>query len=230
MKTSNKILIGILLISFGFAITSHIVLHDKYLRRDFVPKDKAANFFFDVHKLNQPKFIKLYRLDACNIKPGAQPLLSIEKGPIKNVNYTIKNDTLIIHGDSSANQWASPQVILELPFMPVIDIKDCKVIMEGSSDTLGQPDFQLFMNNGHLYTRHIYDDTVLEKHFGTLKVTAANNSEVVLYRKDYFNNVDLDLSSSVFQERSAKHKNISIRSDSNSTIVTGGKNFLIFYK
>ncbi len=225
MKTSNKILIGILLVSFGFAITSHVVLRGKFLRGDFISKNKMANFFYDVHALTQPKFIKLYKLDACCIKQGAKPLLSIEKGLIRNVNYIVKNDTLVIYGDSAANQWASPRVKLELPVVSFVDIRDCKVIIEGSRDSSSGTNFRLSMNNGHLYTRQPYGDTVIKKYFGVIEATATNNSEIVLYRKDSFNNINLDLSNSTFYERNAKYNDINIRSDSNSTIVTGGKTF-----
>ncbi|MEX6689867.1 hypothetical protein QTN47_20335 [Danxiaibacter flavus] len=230
MKTSNKILAGILLISFGFAITSHFVLHSKFLRRDFVSKDKVATFFYDIYPLNQPGFIKLYRLNACYIKPGKQARLSVEKSLIKNIKYIVINDTLIIHGDSSASQWTSPKVVLELATIPFADVKNCNVYIEGSRDSLIPPDFQLAMNYGHLYSRQPYGDTVVAKFFGRLKVNASNNSEIVLYKKDHFNNIDLNLDNSVFQERNAKHKNISITSDSSSTIVTGGRNFLLLNK
>ena len=45
MKTSNKILLGILLISFGYLACAQIALHIKYAKQDFTDPGKIQCFF-----------------------------------------------------------------------------------------------------------------------------------------------------------------------------------------
>lgn len=229
MKTSNKILLGILLICFGFFISAHMVLREKYLNKKFVAGDKVNAIFSNEYHLPAVKFIALERLNECEIVPADTAVLMIEKGPFHNVAYHVMGDTLFINGNNKYNHWATEKVKLYIPTVKSITATDCNLSIKGSRDSTKSKNYYFELNNGHLFTRYYFADSSFKRYFDTVSVNAKNNSEVLLYKKDYFKSIQLNLNNSVFQERNAKNEQISITADSSSTIITGGKSYREVY-
>ena len=103
MKTSNKILLGILLIGFGYLAYAQIALHIKYVNKDFTDPAKYNAFFYNEYKFNKVSHVRITGLAECNIIFSDSVKLSVEKSGINYVTFNISGDTLIVNGESHSD-------------------------------------------------------------------------------------------------------------------------------
>lgn len=225
MKTSNKILLGILMVCFGFFISSHLILHGKYVRKEFVLPAKADAFFFHEHTLPIIHYVQLNRLDGCELISSDTAKLLIEKSPFNTIDYRVSGDTLFVNGSDKWARWATPRVKLYIPQVKSFIVTDCNVNIKGNRDSTDRRNYHFELNNGHLFTRYYFTDSAFNKYFDTLSINARNSSEVVLNKRDYYKLIDVNLDNSAFLEKNAKREKINITADSTSIVVTGGKDY-----
>jgi len=225
MKTSNKILLGILIVCFGFFITAHLILHGKYVRKEFVSPSNAGAFFFHEHPLPVFHYVRLNRLGDCELISSDTAKLLIEKSPFNTVDYHISGDTLVVNGSDKWDRWATPRVKLYIGQIKAFTVTDCYINIKGDRDSSDRRNYRFNLNNGHLFTRYYFTDSAVNKYFDTLLVKATNNSEVVLNKRDYFKAIHIQLNNSAFQDKNAKREKMNITADSSSVVVTGGKDY-----
>ena len=231
MKTSNKILLGILLTGFGYLAYAQIALHIKYVNKDFTDPAKYNAFFYDEYKFNHVNHVRLTGLAECNISFSDSVKLSIEKSEVNYVMFNVSGDTLIVNGEYhsgiSANQklYRSPQNI-KLYFPAGIDLfaLNSNINVKGSNKQDSGYSCRFDITGCNLFTRYNNGIDSLDRYFNILGVYARKNSQVILFHNDHFKTLDIALDHSMINDYHAKIERMNITTDSSSVVVVTGGN------
>jgi hypothetical protein len=231
MKTSNKILLGILLTGFGYLAYAQIALHIKYVNKDFTDPVKYNTFFYDEHKFNHIRHVRLTGLAECNIIFSDSVKLSIEKSSVSYVTFHVREDTLIVngeyHSDISANHklFNSPQNV-KLYFPAGIDVfaLNSNINIKGNNKQDSGYSCRFDITACNLFTRYNNGVDSLDRYFNNLVINEGKDSQVILFRNDHFNTVDVALDHSMINDYHAKIERMNITTDSSSVVVVTGGN------
>ena len=230
MKTSNKILLGILLTGFGYLAYAQIALHLKYVNKDFTDPAKYNAFFYKEHKFNHISHVRLNGLAECNISFSDTVKLSIEKSGVSYVTFNVSGDTLIVNGevyaDISANHklYRSPQnVKLYFPAGIGVVALNSNINVKGNNRQDGYS-YRFDLTGCNLFTRYNNGVDSLDRYFNNLVINAEKDSQVILFRNDHFKTVDVALDHSMINDYHAKIERMNITTDSSSVVVVTGGN------
>ena len=230
MKTSNKILLGILLIGFGYLAYAQIALHIKYVNKDFTDPAKYYSFFYDEYKFNNVRYVHITGLAECNIIFSDSVKLSVEKSGINYVKFNTINDTLIVNGESHSNISAnstlnrSPQnVRLYLPAGTGVVAINSNIKVKGNNKKDNGYSYRFDLTGCNLFTRYNNGIDSLDRYFDNLVINAGKNSQVILFHNDHFKTLDVTLDHSMINDYHAKIERMNITVDSTSAmVITGG--------
>ncbi|MEP6948727.1 MAG: hypothetical protein ABI863_05615 [Ginsengibacter sp.] len=230
MKTSNKILLGILLIGFGYLACAQIALHIKYINNDFTDPAKFNAHFNNQYTFHNVSHVRLTGLAECNIIFSDSVKLSVEKSGINYVKFAESGDTLIIndgsYSDISANSKLnrSPQnVKLYLPAGIDVFAINSNINVKGNNKNDNGYSYRFDLTGCNLFTRYNNGIDSLDRYFNNLTVHAGENSQVILFRNDHFKTLDMTLDHSMINDYHAKIEQMNIITDSSSfVVVTGG--------
>ena len=231
MKTSNKILLGILLTGFGYLAYAQIALHIKYVNKDFTDPAKYNAFFYDEYKFNHINHVRLTGLAECNIIFSDSVKLSIEKSDVSYVTFNVRGDTLIINGEYhsgiSANQklYRSPQNV-KLYSPAGIDVLafNSNINIKGNNKHDSGYSYRFDLTGCNLFTRYNNGIDSLDRYFDNLVINEGKDSQVILFRNDHFKTVDVALDHSMINDYHAKIERMNITTDSSSVVVVTGGN------
>jgi hypothetical protein len=231
MKTSNKILLGLLLCAFGYLTFAQITLHVKYENNDLISTEQYNAHFYDEHPFENIKHINITSLAMCEILPSATVKLSVEKSSIQYVQYKVAGDTLVITGQypttHSANSIlnSSPQnVRLYMPPGVPVQATRANLNVGGNKAMANAGTFNFNLDNCNLFTRyHFYADSV-NRYFNSFIIAAKNQSRIEFYHNDHFKVIQAQLAYSSINDYGAKIEQMNITPDSNSTIIVSGPN------
>jgi len=231
MKTSNKILLGILLTGFGYLAYAQIALHIKYVNKDFTDPAKYNAFFYDEYKFNHVNHVRLTGLAECNIIFSDSVKLSIEKSDVSYVTFNVRGDTLIINGEYhsgiSANQklYRSPQNV-KLYSPAGIDVLafNSNINIKGNNKHDSGYSYRFDLTGCNLFTRYNNGIDSLDRYFDNLVINEGKDSQVILFRNDHFKTVDVALDHSMINDYHAKIERMNITTDSSSVVVVTGGN------
>ena len=231
MKTSNKILLGILLTGFGYLACAQIVLHIKYVNNDYTDPTKYGAFFYDEYKFSNVRHVRLTGLAQCNVNFSESVKLSIEKSGVNYSTFNVRTDTLVIdgeyHSDISANHklYSSPQnVKLYLPAGIDLVAVNSNIDIRGNNKPDSGYSYRFNLTGCNLFTRYNNGIDSLDRYFNILNVNAGKNSQVILFRNDHFRTVDVALDHSMINDYHAKIDRMNITTDSSSVVVVTGGN------
>ena len=231
MKTSNKILLGILLISFGYLACAQLALHVKYAKQDFTNPGKYNAFFYNEYKFGNIKHVRIRGLAECQVISSDSVKLSVEKSSLNYIKFNISGDTLFIYGEYPADRSAdyklnrSPQNInLYLPSNSDIYAFNSNINVKGNRIPGNQRSYHFDLTGCNLFTRYRYGMDSLDRYFDTLIVNARKNSQVILFHNDHFKTLDIRLDHSLINDFHAKIERANIVTDSSSVLVIGGGN------
>ncbi|NOQ71547.1 MAG: hypothetical protein GQ574_06075 [Crocinitomix sp.] len=184
MKTSIKLLLGLLLVIMGGLFYVKYDLKQQYKSLDtsdpYFGFEKTEGLQFSHIKIEGGNNSHLY------IEPAATNRLLIEKGLLSDVSYSVVNDTLMINysptqtqnGDGTGNYWGTRErssVIIEYATVESIVASNASIGMEMN----GQKQFktQLFgASNLELFTQ--------QKTLEALSIEAHNDSKHRINNKD----------------------------------------------
>jgi hypothetical protein len=231
MKTSNKILLGILLTGFGYLAYAQIALHIKYVNKDFTDPAKYNSFFNDEYKFNNVRHVRITGLAECNIIFSDSVKLLVEKSGINYIKFNTINDTLIVNGESYSNISAnstlnrSPQnVKLYLPAGTDLVAINSNINIKGNNKKDNGYSYRFDLTGCNLFTRYNNGIDSLDRYFDKLVVIAGKNSQVILFRNDHFKTIDITLDHSMINDYHAKIERMNITTDSSSVVVVTGGN------
>jgi|GEM_PF-3085042 hypothetical protein len=232
MKASDRVVLIVVVTLFGYLILSHVALHAKWKRGDFVNPTEVGNSLYADYRLPAFKYLKLLSLSDCRLFPAVQGRLEIENGIFDLVKYQLSGDTLIVDGSlapsmrSSFGSGQSPQKVkIYLPPVMRIEAVNSRLDVKGETKRENGRKMEFLLDKSLLNTRMHFELDTLPRYYDSFIVHASNRSEVFLFRKDHFNTIDVDLAQSNFYGRNAKGEKFSIRADSSSMVVSGGNDF-----
>jgi hypothetical protein len=232
MRTSNKILLGLLLTSILVFTSLFAAVRIKYANGDIVTaKEGMNNTWSNAHSIKEPlKSVRIEGMSNVIIIPADSASLEIWKdGP--GVQWKVKDGVLdIINPDLAVKEngkiltksWTN--VVLFLPKMDSIAAIYSEVTVRNSADS-GRlsPSFNLYMNyselaieNGGLDDKPVFYDK--------LKVDARNNSALRIRRNVHVNELEARFIGARFEEDNTEFGKLSIQTDSSSEISIKGKN------
>ena len=232
MKTSNKILLVILLAGFGYLVFAQVALHIKYVNKDATPPAAYNAYFNDDYSFNNIKHVRITGIAQCHILYGDSVKLSVEKSNISYVKFMVSGDTLVLYGQYANGRTAdyriymTPQnATLYIPAGVDVYAVNSNINTRGGRGQANAQSPRFDLTNCDLYTRYsIGGADTLDRYYDTLNVTARKNSQVILFRNDHFKALAFQLDHSVFSDVQAKIDRADISADSASLLVLTGNN------
>ena len=231
MKTSNKILLGILLTGFGYLICAQIALHIKYVNNDFTDPAKYNALFNNEYTFRKVSHVNITGLAECDIIFSDSIKLYVEKSNINYVRFHTTGDTLVVNSISYSEMSASsklnrsPQnVILYLPAGTEISAVNSNINVKGSNRQDQPYSCHFDLTGCNLFTRYRNGIDSLDRYFSNVSIKARKNSQVVLFRRDHFDTLQVELDHSMVNDYHAKIERMDVITDSNSVVVVSGGN------
>lgn len=230
MRTSNKILLGLLLTTILVFTSLFAAVRIKYANGTIVTrKDGIVNTWSNVHPVKAPfKSVFIHGMGNLMIIPADSVRLEIWKdGP--GVQWTVKDGVLHISPDSSV--WKNGQVLnkswthveLFLPHMDSITVLFSEVTLRNIADSGKlQPSFNLYLDFSEL----AIENGRPEHHafYDKLKVNVTNSSTLRIREGVRVNELEARFLGGRFEEDNTEFGKLSIQVDSSSDISIKGKN------
>jgi hypothetical protein len=229
MKTSNKILLGVLL-AFMLILTGiHLALYAKYKSGDFVSAKEMADEM-GRRPLPPIKHVSITGLTNCYlIAHGEQPLIEINEPYKSRIAYKVIGDTLIVTGDSTGTKESYDRGIrnntlvnLILPATASVQLAYGTLRLSGGDDSAHAPSYSIELANAHVAIIERYPPET-NVFFNRLDVVT-NASSIDLDNYAAINELHVRSRSSYLNSRQALIRQMTIDADSSSSVVLSGKN------
>ena len=211
----------------------HVALYAKYKSGDYVSMKSVQEDRFVRKTLTNISHIAVYGLNNCRIMPSDSLKLEIEKDENGHLHYTIKGDSLIIHGDSVINkpngsadiERSYQDVNIYLPLAATTILADnADVTLKGSRDSVSAASYYFsVVNNASLKVQQEGADTV-HVFFKELTIQASHSSGIELTAQTRVNDLQLTMIKSAFSDNDAFIEKLMIDADSVSNISLKGDN------
>jgi hypothetical protein len=229
MRTSNKILSGLLLTAIILFASLFITVRVKYAN-GAITKRATINNWSDVHRIKEPiKSVRISRLSNILIIPADSVRLDIWKENDGAVKWRVQDGVLIIESDTTkANRhgehYAFGHVELFIPNVDSVYMEDSRGEFKRILDTMQlNPIYNFQLNRTVLNVRH-------DPRGGTptfyelIHINAGPSSAVHFDEAVRVANAAVSLQGASFEDNNASFDKLSIRSDSSSSINIKGHN------
>lgn len=232
MRTSNKILLGLLLTTILVFTSLFAAVRMKFVNGEIITsKEGINNAWSNAHRIQEPfKSVRIEGMGNVMIIPADSASLEIWKdGP--GAQWTVKDGVLnIINPDLARRENGQPvtrswtHVVLFLPKMDSIAAIFSEVTLRNSADS-GKlsPSFNLYLD----FTELAIENSGREQQpafYDKLKVDVWNNSALRIRRDVHVNELEARFIGSRFEEDNTEFGKLSIQVDSSSDISIKGKN------
>jgi hypothetical protein len=229
MKTSNKILLGVLL-AFMLILTGiHLALFAKYKSGDFASANQIPDDM-DRHSLPDIKYVSITGLVNCYLIPAEKPAIEINKDKGSRISYKVVGDTLVVTGDSAATKEDYERgvrnhqlVNLKLPSTEQVKLTYGSLFLLGGDDSVHAPSFSIELTT-HAHLGIIQREPVTTKTFFNRLDLVTNKSTVELDDNTMINELNVRSVSSNLIYKQASIKNMTMDADSNTAVTLSGKN------
>ncbi len=230
MRTSNKILLGLILTAILLFSGLFITVRVKYANGAIVKREQV-NRWSDVHRLQGTiKSISISRLNNILIVPSDSAKLEIWKGGEGDVKWRLENGVLYVEGDTTRNDRRNGKYIayghIEL-FIPNVDsiyAANSHITVKNIADSGAlKPTYNFQLTETELAFENGQRDADAT-FYDAISVNAGNGS---LLRFDGFirvNTLQANLRNSRLEEANTDFDKLSIKTDSISSIELKGKN------
>lgn len=231
MRTSNKILLGLLLTTILVFTSLFAAVRIKYANGDIITsKEGIKNTWSNVVQIKEPfKSVRIEGMGNVTIAPADSVRLEIWKdGP--GAQWKIKDGVLYINSEKNAQEGGQlmpkswTHVELSLPEMDSIAVLYSEVALRNVADSGKlQPAFNLFLDFSELKVENSRD-AQQRTFYDKLKVNVTNSSTLRIHAGVYVNELEGRFVGSKLQEDNTEFGKLSIQVDSSSYISIKGKN------
>jgi len=231
MKTSNKIILGILLVGFGSLMAAQLALHKKIEDNSYITTPIYEDMFYSQYNPIGIKHVYIYNIAACKIFPADTLKLAFENGVVQYAKYNVAGDTLRITGVYAQGApggfrlyRSSQDVRLYLPTgIPVLAVNS-NIDVRGTTKQSSARNYSFDLNNSGIDSRlNAYKDSV-HRYFDTITINAHHNSGAYFYICDYVKTLNITLDTSVIYDNYAPIGQINLVAKRKSTVVLSGDN------
>lgn len=230
MRTSNKILTGLLLVTILVFCSLFTLVRVKYANGNIVKRDRV-NSWSDAHRLQGAiKSVSISRLNNIMIIPSDSAKLEIWKGGEGDVKWRLENGVLYVEGDTTKNNGNNGRYIayghieLFIPNVDSIHAVNSHITVKNIADSGAlKPAYNFQLSETELaFENGQRDDQAT--FYDAIRVNAGQGS---LLRFDGFirvNTLQASLRDSRLEESNTDFNKLSIQTDSVSTISIKGQN------
>jgi hypothetical protein len=228
MKTSNKLLLGILLTILILTATVQLMVYAKYQRGEYTPFKREQ--FIPMTSLPVPavRFILLKGMGSCAIKPSNTLRVEIQKDNARIIKHHLVNDTLVITGGAQNNDDQQELgrnhslVNIYLPASVQLIGANCSFRTWGADDSASAPIYNISIEHSYLFISYSGAENALV-YFNQLNISSEGSS-IDLDNHAVFNNLNLQFTDSKLNDQSATIRKLAIGADNSSSIELSGKN------
>jgi len=233
MRTSNKILLSVILIPMLILTSIHVALYAKYKSGNYVSMKTVVEDQFVHNHLKNVHYVVAHGLESFRIIPSDTLQLEVEKYKQGFVRFEVIGDSLVIYGDSTIIRadsthdiMRSPQQVnLYLPSAEKISTDFCEMTLEISEDSMKAKSYHFDLDNSSnlRFSYNDYKDSSY-KYINSLSIKAAHSSSIEFSTYKSIGDLKLDLSESTFDDKDAQIKKLTITADKSSSITLKGDN------
>jgi len=234
MKTSNKILLGIFLVPVIIFASINVALYAKYKSGHYVAMKTVEEDRLIRQPLKNINHVAVYGLNDFRMVPSDSAKLEIRKEEDSHLHFTIRGDSLIIHGDSVISRPGQEDdimrsyqsVTLYLPAAATITADNSEVRLEGSKDSLKARSYQFSLVHAASFKieENNSDDSASHFYFKSLIIQAAHSAGIGLTVDSHIAELQLRLVESDFTDNGASIDKLVIDADKTSPVTLKGDN------
>jgi hypothetical protein len=224
MKTSNKILLSVLLAAILILTGLHLALYAKIKNSDFVSSGKIPD---EMERYSLPviKNVSITGLVNCQlISYGEQPGIEIHKEGKRRISYKVEGETLVITGDSTATKETYEHgernnvlVNLRLPATAQIKLAYGSLWLSGGYDSAHAPSYAIELaTDAYLGIMH-HEPEATNVFFNSLNLVI-NKSSIELNNKTVIDELHVQSHASHFICQQASIRQMTMNVDSKSTV------------
>jgi hypothetical protein len=234
MKTSNKILIGTLVVVVLLFTAIHFALKRKYNKGEYTVQQSESKK--DSITIKPVRFVKLSGLDNVVLVPSYSYRIEVEKNMPSYFKYFVSGDTLVIRGDTTNSSDPNgnkdqrrvyQEISLHLPQMAMIEAENSSLSVTGKMDSAETGIMKFDLTRARLFFTNHYNNNDTAQYFGNVSITAKGRSEVEFSANTvHFNQLNIDLQKSTFRDNEMGDiRQFSLGADDSSLVQVGGANF-----
>jgi hypothetical protein len=241
MKTSNKILLTLILLGFGIFTAVHLTLYAKYKNDDITTERMLLNKWFTKYNLQTPTYLSVKSFENIIIIPSDSFYFELQKQPNGKAGYKVIHDSLFTGPDqvqlksndgriiTALNAPVKPlgtqQLNLYCPTISKINIEDANIFFRGSTDP-ARVDFNIKISNCSFnFSNRITYDTSYSNRFYDDITIHAKKSYIELNKKVVIKNLTVSLDdASQLQDNKSMIENIYLNCGDKSAVHLSGEN------
>ncbi|HVZ55585.1 MAG TPA: hypothetical protein VG870_02915 [Chitinophagaceae bacterium] len=234
MKTSNKILVGVLVFALAFLTAVHLVIYARYKAGRYVTSRHLREERFDSYPATgNLLLVSLAGLDNVTLVPSDTPRVEIEKGASGRPHLQFGDGVLSLRGDTLVSSPAGGmqriksyrQVVVYLPSGVPVQADFCGLTLMGSADSLHAPgNHSVKLNETDFHIGWVNRDLPGGNYFDSLQVDPATRSSVDIYSGATLRSLTINLSAANLDDNQARIGRIYLQADTSSTIKLSGAN------
>jgi len=235
MRTSNKILLTILLAIMTVFTGIHVALYAKYKSGSYTNFQDVQIGNIDRHDLKKMSHISITGLENVAIFPADTFHVDIEKIGFGEVSLNIEGDSLILRGDSTIKQPNKPDYVrrsnknvsIYVPSDQIIVVNNSSLQLNGTVAPDKSQSYQFILKNEsdiRLNENDWNDSTI--KYYRKLNILTGNSCKIELTAHAHIDELNLMLTGTEFTDRNAVINRLAVHSDSLSSLQISGGNLM----
>lgn len=233
MKTSNKILVGLVLTIALILTAIHVGLYARYKKGEFYTMESLHEEAYEKHSISGVNKISVSGLQVFDIIPSDTLMLEIEKHNNNNniVRFVQKGDSLVIAGDTAVREndgsiqrlRSYQSVILHLPASFAVTIKNCDAHFKGAGDTAKAPSFDLNVFESSVTFGETRNSGTGISYFNKINMVAVNGN-MVFFNDVVTKELSVSLRAAQLEDQGMDVNKITVDADNNSSVNLKGVN------
>lgn len=230
MRTSNKILIGLLLGILALFTAQFLGLQAALRNKNFVDLEIQKEERFNIHYYKDIKQVSISGLYRVTIYPSDTLKVEVDKRGKDEIQFSQKDNLLVI--EAIANRQPNTgmagesgrEVNLYLPAMDSIAANRSELWVMGTKDSTQALSYNLYLENTGLNRREYREQRMDTLFYRNLHITG-KNSTIEFSAGTTAGDVTMDLQDARFNDQEyTKFNTLRIQADSTSTVTLRGNN------
>jgi hypothetical protein len=184
MKTSNKILLALFLVTLLFIAAIPVAINYSYRHKQFYTAQNEESARVESHTFNPVQFISIKDVRNCLVVPSDSLRLDIDNAIADNTQFRIEGDTFLLRQNFQlkTDSGSNPGITLYLPVIKGMKLMNSDIQLKGSFNPKARDlegrSYQIDLINSRLVSVEISKDRRLTEFFNVISITGKGNSSV----------------------------------------------------
>jgi hypothetical protein len=222
MKTSNKILLGLLITALLIFVSVHAAIYIKYKNTDYSGVNANESFKRD-YQFKDIKYILAENISAdLNYSDTVRLQISERKDTnFRKINYVQRGDSLIVFAAANDHKKLSGHVKLSVNKDVVVNAKESFLFIRNITDSLMAPSYVLNLEGSSINLGLDSPDRLT--YLNSLKISSRKDSEITL-NNAVVSQAEISLQETKLNLYETKINRFKLRNDKSSTVFFTGSN------